>query len=111
MKNICHLRINERKWTPHKLWGVLVRNIVICRTPLYSEEEWAGQMVKEFDPELERFHNDSTTLTLHGEYRDADGHGERGKPILVITFGYNNYVVNHISGLGSARCVWWPTAG
>lgn len=120
------------KMDPAKALGVLVRNIIICRTPLYSVGEWAQQMVprllglnphqvrllnddrvgraldrlfeadrtamltelvvhivEEFHVELQRLHNDSTTLSLHGEYLDADGHVERGKPTLVITFGNN----------------------
>jgi transposase len=34
-------------------------------------------------------HNDSTTLTLHGEYADATGRLVRGRPTLVVTFGHN----------------------
>ncbi len=124
---------NERsKITPNQALGVLVRNIIVCRAPLYSVGEWAEQrvpnllglrpnqigllnddrigraldrlfeadrnamltdfvvhMVEEFKIELEQFHNDSTTLTLHGEYTEADGHIQRGKSTLVVTFGHN----------------------
>jgi len=45
--------------------------------------------VKEFKVELEQFHNDSTSLTLHGEYSDATGKLVRGKPSLEITHGHN----------------------
>ena len=124
---------NERsKITPNQALGLLVRSLIVCRTPLYSVGEWAKQMVpnllglkpnqigllnddrigraldrlfeadrsamltdfvvhmvEEFKIELEQFHNDSTTLTLHGEYPEADGHIQRGKSTLVVTFGHN----------------------
>ena len=54
--------------------------------------ELVVRMVKDFEVELEQFHNDSTTLTLHGEYLQANGHTERGKPTLAVIFGHNNYV-------------------
>ncbi len=45
--------------------------------------------IREFKIELDQFHNDSTTLTLTGEYRDADGREVRGKPTVVVTYGHN----------------------
>ncbi|KKM87351.1 hypothetical protein LCGC14_1269800 [marine sediment metagenome] len=51
--------------------------------------DFVVHMVEEFKIELEQFHNDSTTLTLHGEYPEADGHIQRGKSTLVVTFGHN----------------------
>ena len=120
------------KIKPVQTLGVLLRNIIIGRSPLYSIQEWAQQMVpeligleskqlrllndgragraldrlfeadrnsmltdlvvymvKEFAIELEQFHNDSTTPTLHGEYLDADGYIERGKPTLVACLGHS----------------------
>jgi transposase len=46
-------------------------------------------MVKEFEVSLEQLHNDSTSLTLHGEYAAATGRLVRGRPTLVVTFGHN----------------------
>lgn len=112
--------------------GVLVRNLIVSRTPLYYVAEWAGRyvpallgleasevellnddrtgraldrlfdadrqammtqlvvrMVREFDVSLDQLHNDSTTLTLHGEYEGATGRAVRGQPTLRITFGHN----------------------
>ena len=46
-------------------------------------------MIGEFEIELEQFYNDSTTITLHGEYLKADGHIERGKKTLVAALGHN----------------------
>ena len=120
------------KITPLRALDLLVRNIIVCRTPLYSVGEWAKQMVPEllglkcdqigllnddrigraldrlfeadrsamltdlvvqmvgeFTIALEQFHNDSTSLTLHGEYAGAEAHDERGKPTLDVTFGFN----------------------
>lgn len=45
--------------------------------------------IREFHVELDRLHNDSTTLTLTGEYRDADGAIVRGTPTLIATYGHN----------------------
>jgi transposase len=120
------------KVQPVEAIGVLVRNLVLSRVPLYSQAEWAHRtepsllgltpeqlsfinddrlgraldrlfdadrsvmltefvvhMVREFEVEMEQFHNDSTTITLHGEYKNATGRPMRGKPTLVITFGHN----------------------
>lgn len=117
--------------TIHAL-GVLLRNLIVARVPLYSVGDWAGEfapsllglragqvpllnddregraldqlfdadrsslltdlvvhMVREFDVALEQFHNDSTTLTLHGEYRSATGKLVRGKPTVVVTYGHS----------------------
>ncbi len=45
--------------------------------------------VREFRIELDQLHNDSTTLTLTGAYRTADGRQVRGKPTVVVTYGHN----------------------
>lgn len=110
----------------------LIRNLVVCRVPLYSMAEWARlmmpealglssdqvarlnddrmgralddlfdcdrqalltdfvlKMIREYRINLEELHNDSTSLTLEGQYRDGDGRRVRGKPTLQVTFGYN----------------------
>ncbi len=120
------------KLSPSKTLGVLLRNLILNRMPLYSVGEWAARtapeaigltsteaemlnddrvgraldklfeadrvamltdfvvrMVTSYEIALEQFHNDSTTLTLHGEYRDADGRMERGKSTLQVCFGHN----------------------
>jgi transposase len=117
---------------PSTALGVLTRNLVLARVPLYGLGEWAQgwapallglrpaqvallnddrvgraldrlfdadpgalvttlvvQMVKEFQVSLEQLHNDSTSLTLHGEYARATGRLVRGRPTLVVTFGHN----------------------
>ncbi len=132
LENYLPLADRRVKIKPAQTLGVLLRNIIISRSPLYSIQEWAEQMVpeliglengqvrllnddragraldrlfeadrnsmltdlvvhmvKEFRIELEQFHNDSTTLTLHGECLGADGHIERGKPTLVACLGHS----------------------
>ena len=46
-------------------------------------------MVREFEVSLEEFHNDSTSITLQGKYRNATGQRVRGKPTLRAAFGHN----------------------
>lgn len=46
-------------------------------------------MVREFDVALDEFHNDSTTLTLQGQYKAATGKRVRGKPTLRAALGFN----------------------
>jgi transposase len=117
---------------PRQTLGVLVRNLVLARVPLYALEDWAepwvpgllalqpGQaralvddrvgraldrlfdadraalltelvvhMVGEFDVALDQLHNDSTTLTFHGEYKSATGRLVRGKRTARIERGHN----------------------
>jgi transposase len=45
--------------------------------------------IREFGIELGQLHNDSTTLTMTGEYLSADGGVVRGKPSLKVTYGHN----------------------
>ena len=45
--------------------------------------------VKEFHISMDEVHNDSTTITLTGDYGDADGSMKRGKQSLKITYGHN----------------------
>lgn len=120
------------KMTPTRTLEVLVRNLILCREPLYSVGEWAQQMapgllgldhkqvrllnddrigraldrlfdadrnalltdfvvhvIREFKVDLKQFHNDSTSITLHGKYDAGDGRPVRGKPTLLVTWGYN----------------------
>jgi transposase len=117
---------------PSAALGVLTRNLILARVPLYRLGEWARgwvpallglraeqvallnddrvgraldrlfdadpgalltalvvHMVKEFEVSLDQLHNDSTSLTLQGEYAAATGRLVRGRPTLVVTFGHN----------------------
>ncbi len=112
--------------------GVLLRNILVSREPLYSLQEWCHrseesllglprgrtallnddrfgrcldslfgadraalmtavvvQAARVFRLDLEELHNDSTTVTFHGEYGEARGQQKRGVPTHRITHGHN----------------------
>src|SRR5680860_362045 len=45
--------------------------------------------ISEFDIDTTRLHNDSTSISVHGAYRDADGTQRAGKPTPVITQGHS----------------------
>jgi hypothetical protein len=45
--------------------------------------------VRAFRIDCRELHNDSTTVTFAGDYRQADGRPPGGKPTAAITFGYN----------------------
>jgi transposase len=46
--------------------------------------------VREFDVELDELHNDSTTITFHGDYETADQERTlRGRLRLAVTWGHN----------------------
>jgi transposase len=50
----------------------------------------ATHVVQEFQVDLDELHNDSTTITFHGEYADAAREQKRGKQTrMAITWGYN----------------------
>jgi len=112
--------------------GVLLRNILLSRRPLYGLAEWAQRFdaplldlpsdapeyfnddrvgrcldalfrtdraslmteivvhaVQEFNLDLRELHNDSTTVTFTGQYPQADGTAEHGRPTHRITHGIN----------------------
>ncbi len=47
-------------------------------------------VVQEFDLNLEELHNDSTTISFHGDYDDARDPGKRfGNPTIALTWGHN----------------------
>jgi transposase len=45
--------------------------------------------IHEFDLNMDQFHNDSTSITFHGNYKNAVGKKVRGKETLKITHGHN----------------------
>ena len=49
-----------------------------------------GQAVREFGVDLDELHNDSTTITSHGDYEAADRERAlRGRQRLAVTWGHN----------------------
>ncbi len=51
--------------------------------------ELVVSMIREFDLDVSRLHNDSTTVTFHGDYENASGHERGGQPTPAITHGFN----------------------
>ena len=47
------------------------------------------RVIRDFHLELSELHNDSTTVTFFGAYRNADGRTQRGQPTVAIGFGKN----------------------
>lgn len=58
--------------------------------------------VREFAVELSQLHNDSTTVTFSGAYRDAVGATRGGKATPAITYGHNK---DHRPDLKQLLCV------
>lgn len=122
----------RQRLAPATALGVLVRNLLLARVPLYSQPQWAAravpallglrpaevarltddqvgraldrlfdadratlltqvvvQAVSAFGVDLAQLHNDSTTVTLTGEYRPARGRMRRGRQALAIGHGHN----------------------
>src|SRR6266516_173310 len=46
-------------------------------------------VVSEFGVDTSELHNDSTSVSVHGAYRDATGTSRGGKPTPVVTFGHS----------------------
>jgi transposase len=46
-------------------------------------------VVAEFNVDTAEMHNDSTSISVHGRYADADGTPRRGKPTAEVTFGHS----------------------
>ena len=45
--------------------------------------------VAEFDVDTGQLHNDSTSISLHGDYRGATGAERAGKPTAAVTYGHS----------------------
>ncbi len=117
---------------PAKAIGLLVRNLCVCREPIYALGKWAAphdprllglasdevgllnddrvgraldrlfdtdraslltqlmlSVIGEFAVDCSQLHNDSTSITLHGAYRAADGYARAGKPTPAAAHGHN----------------------
>jgi transposase len=122
----------RQRLAPATALGVLVRNLLLARVPLYSQPAWAARAVPRllgllpaevvrltddqvgraldrlfdadratlltqvvvravsaFGVDLAQLHNDSTTVTFTGEYRQARGRTLRGQRALAIGHGHN----------------------
>jgi hypothetical protein len=47
-------------------------------------------VIGEFGIDTSEMHNDSTSVSVHGRYAEADGSPRRGKPTPAVTFGHSN---------------------
>lgn len=117
---------------PARAVGLLIRNLCVCREPVYALGEWAAPfdplllgldaeevallgddrvgraldrlfdadraslltqlmlgVISEFAVDCGELHNDSTSITLSGDYRGADGHQRAGKPTPLAAHGHN----------------------
>lgn len=117
---------------PAQVLGVLIRNILVSREPLYGIAEWASRYdegvlrlpvgsvkllnddrvgrcldrlfqadraglatalvaraQQRFGLDLGQLHNDTTTITFHGKYDNANGDDHFGMPTRRITWGFN----------------------
>ena len=45
--------------------------------------------IAEFEVDCTQLHNDSTSITVHGAYRSADGHQSAGRPAPRVCHGHN----------------------
>lgn len=46
-------------------------------------------VIAEFGVDTSQMHNDSTSVSVHGQCTDADGAPRRGKPTAAVTFGHS----------------------
>jgi hypothetical protein len=46
-------------------------------------------VIAAFDVDCSQLHNDSTSITVHGAYRQADGHESAGQPTPKVCHGHN----------------------
>ena len=46
-------------------------------------------VIGEFGINTSEMHNDSTSVSVHGDYPTADGRPRRGKPTVEVTFGHS----------------------
>jgi transposase len=46
-------------------------------------------MIREFNVDTAEMHNDSTSVSVHGQYTEADGRPRRGRPTAAVTFGHS----------------------
>jgi hypothetical protein len=82
--------------TPRQLAGLNDDGVGRALNNLFRSQQPAfvlavvRHMLREFGVTLQQLHNDSTTITFHGDYADAAQEGTRsGRTTLAITWGHN----------------------
>ena len=77
------------------MYPILLRNPIGNQYPHHEQELHHDTTCgKEWTPENQPFdvdelHNDSTTITFTGKYKDANGDTKRGKKTVFMTNGHN----------------------
>lgn len=129
-----YLPVDDARYrlAPATAIGLVVRNLLIGREPLYGLSEWAARyepsalglagdelellnddrvgralerlfdadraslltellvtVIAEFGIDTTELHNDSTSISVSGDYRSADGRCRGGKPTAAVTFGHS----------------------
>ena len=46
-------------------------------------------VISEFEVDCSQLHNDSTSISLHGDYTSADGHARAGQPTVAAALGHS----------------------
>lgn len=62
--------------------------------------ELAPRAIKEFDVNCSQLHNDSTSITLYGDYLTADGRERGGQPTAAAARGHNKEGRGDLKQLG-----------
>lgn len=68
--------------------GRALERLFACDRASLMTELMVG-VIKEFQVDCRRLHNDSTSIALHGAYRGADGRPRAGKPTVAIVHGHS----------------------
>ncbi len=84
---LLHLGDGDAAWlTDDRVGPALVRLFDADRASLLTE--LLVGVVNEFTVDTAQMHNDSTSISVHGQYTQADGTPRRGKPTTELTFGH-----------------------
>ena len=85
---LLHLGDGDAAWlNDDRVGRALVRLFDADRASLLTE--LIVGVVNEFTVDTAEMHNDSTSISVHGQYPDADGSPRRGKPTPEVTFGHS----------------------
>lgn len=71
-------------------------------------------VIKEFRVDCSQLHNDSTSITVHGDYTAADGHARAGKPTgrsrwRTACWTATRATIRRTSRPGTGCARWWAT--
>ncbi len=85
---LLHLGDGDAAWlNDDRVGRALVRLFDADRASLLTE--LLVGVVNEFTVDTAEMHNDSTSISVHGQYTQVDGTPRRGKPTAELTFGHS----------------------